>query len=288
MSTPGFVPRQDKDLADRVIKIERRIRDVQRNVAGATVANGGAALSSATPQPIGTAAGGAATSSSRADHVHSSALASQTDVALASPVSGQGLVWNGSKWANQALNYVSTTNLPMLVSGGGLGDYLRWADQISTIPRMAAVGAAGGIQTLGAVWPLPTGTSYSFTGFRYGLTTAATGTASIGVYVGAAVNNLTLQGTAVTQSVTTGTNGIYQAAYSGAVAVNSASTQYVGLLISFSVAQTVSANASSVTANAPWQTGAMWAGTATGPTTIVAVWNASTPVSTVAPWMALY
>lgn len=102
MSTPGFVPRQDKDLTDRVIKIERRIRDIQQNVAGATSANGGVPLSSATPQSVGTANPGAVTSSSRADHVHASSLAVQQDVTVSAPAAGHSLVYTGTAWANIA------------------------------------------------------------------------------------------------------------------------------------------------------------------------------------------
>lgn len=102
MSTPGFVPRQDKDLSDRVVKIERRIRNLQQNVAGATVANGGAPLSSAVPQPVGTPNQGVAASSSRADHVHSSSLAVQQDVTVSAPAAGHALVYTGTAWSNIA------------------------------------------------------------------------------------------------------------------------------------------------------------------------------------------
>ena len=73
----------------------------------AITVSGGAAPSSATPQPIGTAAAGTATTYSRGDHVHAAALADLSDVAATAPTSGQVLAWGGSEWA------------PATVSGGG-------------------------------------------------------------------------------------------------------------------------------------------------------------------------
>lgn len=71
-------------------------------MAGSTVANGGVPLSSATPQPVGTANPGAVTSSSRADHVHSSSLAVQQDVTVSAPAAGHALVYTGTAWSNVA------------------------------------------------------------------------------------------------------------------------------------------------------------------------------------------
>ena len=55
--------------------------------------------SSATPQPIGTAAAGSSTDYARGDHVHSGALADLSDVASTAPSSGQVLTWGGADWA---------------------------------------------------------------------------------------------------------------------------------------------------------------------------------------------
>src|SRR5438552_2773749 len=101
MTAPGFVPRPDTNIVDRILAIEKRIRNLQQNVAGPTVANGGAPLSGATPQPIGTPTGGTSVSSSRSDHVHASTLAAQQDVAVSSPAAGQVLGYTGTGWANQ-------------------------------------------------------------------------------------------------------------------------------------------------------------------------------------------
>jgi hypothetical protein len=65
----------------------------------AITVSGGAAPSSATPQPIGTAAAGTATTYSRGDHVHAAALADLSNVAATAPTSGQVLAWGGSEWA---------------------------------------------------------------------------------------------------------------------------------------------------------------------------------------------
>jgi len=55
--------------------------------------------SSATPQPIGTAAAGTSADYARGDHVHAAALADLSNVASTAPSSGQVLTWSGSEWA---------------------------------------------------------------------------------------------------------------------------------------------------------------------------------------------
>lgn len=100
---PGFIPRRQVDLADRILVIEKRIRDLQQNVAGATVASAGLRLSSSTPDPIGSASAGASPDASRGDHIHSSTLVAQQDVSAVSPAAGQGLIYTGSQWANVPL-----------------------------------------------------------------------------------------------------------------------------------------------------------------------------------------
>lgn len=62
--------------------------------------------SSATPQPLGTAAAGSSTDYSRADHVHAKPSAADVGAIAApsSPSSGQFLVYNGSAWVAQSLS----------------------------------------------------------------------------------------------------------------------------------------------------------------------------------------
>lgn len=250
MTAPGFVPRPTQDLYDRIATIEKRLRNVQQNVAGATVAGGGVPLSSAIPQPVGTGAAGTASTSSRADHVHSSALSSS--------------------------------------SGGGTCDFVRWGDQLSTMHRTAATIGATGLQTIAGTWPLPAGQTYTFTGVRYCLSTAATATASIGAYVGTALNSLARQGSVGTQSVTTGTNGVYQFPFGSAITLTPSALTYICVIVTFTAGQTVAANENTITANMPWQAGNLWAGTATTAVTLGTTFDASAAVTTQVPWVALY
>jgi hypothetical protein len=108
MTVPaGMVPRPNATVVDRLTALERRLRTMQQATAGATSAEGGVPLASTYPAPIGpTASAGAALSCAHADHVHTSALAVQTDVALSSPVQGQSLVYSGTQWANLGVPFV--------------------------------------------------------------------------------------------------------------------------------------------------------------------------------------
>lgn len=101
MTAPGFVPRPDRTIVDRLAKIEARLRSMQQNTAGATTAGGGSPLSNLPAIPVGLVAlAGAAPNASRGDHVHTSALATQQDVTLTSPVAGNVLTYNGVNWSN--------------------------------------------------------------------------------------------------------------------------------------------------------------------------------------------
>jgi len=109
MTLPGFVPRPNATVVDRLAAIERRLRSMQQATAGATSAQGGTPLGSTYPAPIGSAASaGALLTAAHSDHVHTSALAAQTDVALSSPVQGQSLIYTGTQWANLGVPFMVT------------------------------------------------------------------------------------------------------------------------------------------------------------------------------------
>lgn len=101
MTAPGFVPRPDMSLVDRVAKIEARLRVMQQAAAGATTAAGGAPLATTPPSVVGPAlVTGSGTSSARADHVHTSSLAAQQDVTVSAPAAGHQLFYTGTGWTN--------------------------------------------------------------------------------------------------------------------------------------------------------------------------------------------
>ncbi|AHH98339.1 hypothetical protein [Kutzneria albida] len=163
MTAPGFVPKPDQSLVDRLARLEQTVRRMQQNTAGATTANGGAPLATAgqTPSGIGSpVSAGTGTAAARYDHVHTSSLAAQTDVAVSSPSSGQALTYNSGtgKWnnttrtlaaesdvtissptANQALVYNGTTWTNQSVIPIGL--YSRYT-------TTGTLGAGGGWNTL--------------------------------------------------------------------------------------------------------------------------------------------
>jgi hypothetical protein len=101
VTAPGFVPRPDRSIVDRIGKIEARIRTMQQNTAGPTTGGGGSPLAITPPTQIGPLLiPGVGTTAARADHVHTSALAAQQDVAVGSASAGQLLTYNGAQWAN--------------------------------------------------------------------------------------------------------------------------------------------------------------------------------------------
>jgi hypothetical protein len=103
----GMVPRPNATVIDRLAAIERRLRTMQQATAGATTAEGGVPLAGTYPAAIGRAAVvGSSATSAHADHVHTSTLAAQIDVALSSPVQGQSLIYSGSTWANLGVPFV--------------------------------------------------------------------------------------------------------------------------------------------------------------------------------------
>ena len=88
--------------------------------------------------------------------------------------------------------------------------------------------------------------------------------------------------------MTSGTNGVYQYAFSSAITLTPSTLQYIAVIITFSVAQTVAANENTITTNMPWQTGALWTGTGTGAVSLTSTFNFSGAVATQSPWVALY
>lgn len=103
----GMVPRPNASVIDRLAAIEKRLRTMQQATAGATSAEGGVPLAGTYPAPIASSAAiGGALTCAHADHVHTSALAAQTDVALSSPVQGQSLIYTGTQWANLGVPFV--------------------------------------------------------------------------------------------------------------------------------------------------------------------------------------
>lgn len=103
MTAPGFVPRPDRTLVDRVVKLEARLRNTQQNVAGVTTGAGGTPLAITLPTAISPALDiGSSPTSAHADHAHTSALAAQQDVTVTAPAAGHGLVYNGAQWVNAA------------------------------------------------------------------------------------------------------------------------------------------------------------------------------------------
>lgn len=89
----SWIIRQVKDLL-------RRVKNIEDSGGG-----GGAPLSNATPQPLGTAVPGTSAECSRADHVHAKPTASDVGAIAApvSPTSGQYLQWNGIAWVAASL-----------------------------------------------------------------------------------------------------------------------------------------------------------------------------------------
>jgi hypothetical protein len=116
--------------------------------------------SSATPQPIGTAAAGTSADYARGDHVHAAALADLSDVAATAPTSGQVLAWGGSEWApatpSAAPSPSSATPQPIGTAAAGTsadyarGDHVHAAaladlsDVAATAPTSGQVLAWGG------------------------------------------------------------------------------------------------------------------------------------------------
>lgn len=106
MTTPdgGYIPiLPNRGLPDRFSEIYRMIRDLQKNVAGATTAQVALPLADTAPLNIADVAlaGGLGTVS-RADHVHASTLNAQSDVLLTAPASNDLLMYTGTSWINQA------------------------------------------------------------------------------------------------------------------------------------------------------------------------------------------
>lgn len=101
MTLPGFVPRPNTTIVDRLAAIEQRLRVMQQATAGATTANAGVPLGTTPGSPVaGSASAGALSTSARSDHVHTSTLAVQGDVTVSTPSAGQSLVYSGAAWAN--------------------------------------------------------------------------------------------------------------------------------------------------------------------------------------------
>lgn len=220
MTQPGFVPRINRDITDRLVALEKRVRNIQQNVAGTTVATGGVALSSTPPQPVGTAAAGTAVSSSRSDHVHASTIAAQGDASVASPALNQFLVWNGSAWQNTT--FVSATYgaadkatlggyLPYFLSYGGMGDYVLYGDALSTSTRTQVTSTwamSAAARTLVILFPF-TQKVGSYTGVSTYVTTAMSGGAATGaLFMGSSVNALARISSNFTMPLTAGVNQV--------------------------------------------------------------------------------
>jgi hypothetical protein len=118
MTAPGFVPRPDVSLVDRIAKIETRLRVMQQAAAGATTAGGGAPLSNLPPSAIGPApVTGTGTSSAHTDHVHTSALAAQQDVTVTAPAAGHQLTYTGTGWGNVPVAVSATSAITAPYTG---------------------------------------------------------------------------------------------------------------------------------------------------------------------------
>lgn len=140
MTAPGFVPRPDRTIVDRLAKIEARLRSMQQNTAGATTAAGGAPLSNLPAIPVGpTTLAGASLTASRSDHVHTSALTAQQDVIVTSPTAGNILAYNGAGWANapNTLANDSDVTITTPVTGQQLTyNGTRWVNTTPAVPTL--------------------------------------------------------------------------------------------------------------------------------------------------------
>lgn len=314
MTAPGFVPRPSADTTDRILAIERRIRNLQQNVAGATTADSGT-LGSATPQPVGTAAPGTAGTSSRSDHVHSSTLSAQHDVSISSPATGQRLAYNGTNWTNTSPTLASDTDTSIsspspgdiLVYGssgkwlnatwGGFllnewQDLIRYGDIFSTHRRDYATSTTTTPKTVTVVWGIGSQVSVTTQGVRLWLTASVASTITAALYVGTSLSSLARQGSNVTVNTTT-TAGQYSVAWSSPVTVTgTASAQYVAVqLTQTGTAGTLTWAGLTIGTSGPWLSGGQWYGTTTSTTTPGSTLNASTTnalAATVMPWIALY
>jgi hypothetical protein len=303
------------DLADRVAALEKRLRTMQQNTAGATTATGGAALSTSTPQPIGTASPGSASTASRGDHTHSSTLAAQHDVAISSLAPWQMLSYDGTAWTNVDLtlaadtdtNIVSPKPGDVLVYGSDgrwlnstwgefyLSDWvdlIRYGDLLSTHRRDLASSTTTTPKTITAVWGLGTQVNVTTQGVRFWLTASAASTITAALYVGTSLSSLAKQGPSITINTTTAT-GLYAAPWSAPLTVTGGTTsQYMAVqLTQTGVAATLTWAGLNVGTTGPWLSGGQWYGTTTSTTAPTATLNASTTnalSSAVMPWTALY
>lgn len=148
MTAPGFVPRPDRTIVDRIAKIEARLRSMQQNTAGATTASGGAALSNLAAIPVGPlGSAGAALTASRSDHVHTSALAAQQDVTVSAPVAGNVLAYSGTAWANTPATLAAGSDVTITTPVTGQALVYNGSKWANTTP---AVGTLNGQVLLGA------------------------------------------------------------------------------------------------------------------------------------------
>lgn len=133
----GFVPRPNATVIDRLADIERRLRTMQQATAGATTAEGGVPLGSTYPAPIGAAASaGALLTSAHADHVHTSALATQQDVSLIGPVAGNVLAYNGTKWAAAPKTLATDTDVTISAPASGQALTYNGSQWTNTTPTL--------------------------------------------------------------------------------------------------------------------------------------------------------
>lgn len=314
MTAPGFVPRPSVDPTERILAIEKRVRNLQQNVAGATTADSGT-LGNATPQPVGTATPGTAVTSSRSDHVHSSTLSAQHDVSITSPTSGQQLAYNGTAWANTSPTLASGTDTnisgpapgDILVYGSsakwlnatwgrfllnGWQDLIRYGEIFSTHRRDQATATTSTPKTVTAVWGIGSQVTVPTQGVRFWLTASVASTITAALYVGTSLSSLAQQGPSVTVNTTTAA-GQYQVAWSPAVTVTgSTSAQYVAVqLTQTGTAGTLTWAGLTIGTSGPWLSGGQWYGTTTSTTAPGTTLNASTTnalAASVMPWIALY
>ena len=160
-------------------------------VIPAASGGGGASLSNATPQPLGTAAAGTDTEASRADHVHEMPdLGELGDVSSSAPSNGDVLAYNTgtSQWEPTAggggVSLSNTTPQALGVAAAGTGTEASRDDHVHAMPDLGDLGdVSASTPSDGDVLAYDTGTSTWTTTAPLGLssaTPAALGVAAAG------------------------------------------------------------------------------------------------------------